>query len=368
MPAATAAQSYDVIVIGGGQAGLAVGYYLRRSGLVYRILDAEPAPGGAWHYTWDSLTCFSPAQWSSLPGWIMPGGSGYPDRDAVLAYLAAYEARYQLPITRPVWVRAVTHDPADGFQITSDAGIWRARAVVSATGTWRNPYTPHYPGQELFRGTQLHAAYYRNPAGLAGQRVLVVGARNSGAQILAEVAQVAHTTWVTRTPPHFLPDAVDGRALFDRATAEYQAQQSGGAVPTLAAAAQGGLGQVVMVPPVREARARGVLQSVRPFSRFTATGVVWPDGRETLVDTVIWATGYAPALGHLAPLGILTSAGQVATEGTRATALPGLWLVGYGDWTGFASATLIGVGRSARQTVTEIQAALQPPASPGAAI
>jgi putative flavoprotein involved in K+ transport len=352
-------QDVDVLVIGGGQAGLAVGYYLRRTGLSYRILDAEPAPGGAWQHTWDSLTLFSPATWSSLPGWIMPGGSArYPTRREVLAYLAAYEERYQLPITRPVCVQAVTHDPAGGFRVTSDQAFWRARAVVSATGTWRNPYIPHYPGQAQFQGAQLHAAHYRNPTGLAGQRVLVVGARNSGAQILAEVSQVAHTIWVTRGPPHFLPDDVDGRVLFDRATAAYHAQQAGTGGTALV---EGGLGLVVMVPPVRDARARGVLGSVRPFTRFAAHGVVWPDGREMPVDTVIWATGFAPALGHLAPLGVVTPDGQVATVGTRSTAEPGLWLVGYGDWTGFASATLIGVGRSARATVAEIQAMLRSP-------
>jgi cation diffusion facilitator CzcD-associated flavoprotein CzcO len=367
MPFAATAPDVDVLIIGGGQAGLAVGYYLRRTGLSYRILDAEPAPGGAWQHTWDSLTLFSPATWSSLPGWIMPGGSArYPERDAVLAYLAAYEDRYQLPIARPVWVQSVARDPAGGFRISSDQGIWRARAVVSATGTWRNPYTPHYPGQDTFQGVQLHSAHYRNPAGLTGQEVLVVGARNSGAQILAEVSQVAHTTWVTRVPPRFLPDEVDGRVLFDRATAVYQAQQAGGS-SAAAPPAEDGLGQVVMIPPVRAARARGVLQSVRPFTRFTAHGVVWPDGRETRVDTVIWATGFAPALEHLAPLGIRGPEGRIATAGTRATAAPGLWLVGYGEWTGFASATLIGVGRSARATVAEIQAALQiAPEPPGA--
>ncbi|HUS14431.1 MAG TPA: ArsO family NAD(P)H-dependent flavin-containing monooxygenase [Chloroflexia bacterium] len=359
MPEQPATQESAVVVIGGGQAGLATGYYLRRTGLSYVILDAEPGPGGAWQHTWDSLTCFSPAQWSSLPGPFMPGGAQhYPDRDAVLAYLAAYEARYRLPIQRPVLVHAVTPDPAGGFQIGTDRGRWHAQAVVSATGSWRNPLVPQYPGQESFTGLQIHSAQYHNPAGLAGLHVVVVGARNSAAQILAEVSQVAHTTWVTRAPPQFLPDNVDGRVLFDRATAEYQAQQTGEEGGSLAASAQGGLGQIVMVPPVRAARARGVLQSVRPFSCFTAHGVIWPDGRETRVDAVIWCTGFAPALGHLAPLGVLEADGQVATTGTRSVREPRLWLVGYGDWTGFASATLIGVGRTARQTVAEIQAEL----------
>jgi thioredoxin reductase len=103
-----------------------------------------------------------------------------------------------------------------------------------------------------------------------------------------------------------------------------------------------------------------VLGSVRPFARFTRTGVVWADGHEEAVDAVIWCTGFRPALSFLAGLGVVQPDGRVATAGTRATTLPGLWLVGYGSWTGFASATLIGVGRSAKATVKEIQAFLDP--------
>jgi len=99
----------DVVVIGGGQAGLAAGYFLRRTGLSFAILDDQPASGGAWTHDWESLTLFSPAQWSSLPGWPMPGRSAgdYPPRDAVIAYLTAYEARYELPVRRPISVVAV---------------------------------------------------------------------------------------------------------------------------------------------------------------------------------------------------------------------------------------------------------------------
>lgn len=101
-----------------------------------------------------------------------------------------------------------------------------------------------------------------------------------------------------------------------------------------------------------------MLAAVSPFARFTPTGVVWTDGREERIDAVIWCTGFRPALDHLRPLGIVDAAGRVRVEGTRSLAEPMLWLVGYGNWTGFASATLIGVGRSARATVQEIEAAL----------
>jgi cation diffusion facilitator CzcD-associated flavoprotein CzcO len=348
------AQSIDIIVIGAGQAGLAVGYYLRRTSYTWLILDAETGAGGAWQHGWDSLHLFSPAQWSSLPGWPMPPSvEDTPTRDDVLAYFTAYEARYRLPIDRPVRVQAVR--PGDNaLLVESEHGRYQARAVVSATGTWQKPYIPRYPGLELFRGIQIHSADYRTPTLFAGQRVLIVGGGNSGAQILAEVSEVAETTWVTLDPPHFLPDDVDGRVLFERATARFKALQDGRTLEP-----SGGLGDIVLLPPVRAARERGVLHSVEPFEAFTPGGVIWPDGRETLVDALIWCTGFRPALDHLQPLGVIEPDGHVAVSGTRSVHEPRLWLVGYGEWTGFASATIVGVGRTARSTIAEIDTLLQ---------
>ncbi|MNN87971.1 hypothetical protein D3C81_2055960 [compost metagenome] len=113
-----------------------------------------------------------------------------------------------------------------------------------------------------------------------------------------------------------------------------------------------------MVEPVREARSRDVLVSERPFARFSEHGVEWADGRRADIDAVIWCTGFRPALAHLSELAVIESDGKVAVEGTRALKQPNLWLVGYGEWTGAASATLIGVTRTARSTVSEIVEAL----------
>jgi len=348
-----AGREMDVVVVGGGQAALAVGYYLRRTGLRYVLLDAQDRPGGAWAGGWESLRLFSPARFSSLPGWLMAGGEDeYPSRADVLDYLARYEERYEIPVRRPVVVDAVRRE-GGGFALDTGEGGWRARAVVSATGSWRRPYLPDVPGRDLFQGMQLHSAGYRSPAPFAGKRVLVVGGGNSGAQVLAELSRSCEATWVTLHPPRFLPNDVDGRVLFDQATALYRAKAAGRDAPPPA-----NLGDIVMVAPVRAARDRGALASVRPFERFTADGVVWPDGREEPIDAVVWCTGFRPALDHLRPLGVIGENGRVAVRGTRAAAEPRLWLVGYGDWTGFASATLIGVGRSARATVDEIRAAL----------
>jgi putative flavoprotein involved in K+ transport len=344
----------DVVVVGGGQAALAVGYYLRRTGLSYALLDAGAAPGGAWRHAWPSLRLFSPAQWSSLPGWLMPRGiDEYPTRDEALAYLAAYEARYALPVVRPVRVTAVRRE-GGRLRVEADAGSWMTRAVVSATGSWRAPVVPDVPGREAFGGQVLHSADYPGPESFAGRRVIVVGAGNSGAQIAAELADVAEVTWATREPPRYLPEHVDGRYLFEQATARWQALREGRPSP----APPHGLGDIVLVAPVRRALERGLLRPVPMFARFTSDGVAWPDGRTAPTDAVIWATGFRPALAHLEPLGVRDASGRVAVRGTRAVDEPRLWLVGYGDWTGFASATLIGVGRTARETVREVGEAL----------
>lgn len=348
----------DVVVIGGGQAGLAAGYFLRRTPLSFVILDDGEAPGGAWRNAWDSLTLFSPAEWSSLPGWPMPApqGGGYPPRDAVVSYLAAYEARYALPVRRPVRVTAVRREGHGLLVEAMDGQSWRPRAVLSATGTWGCPWIPDLPGRDLFRGRQVHSAHYWRPEDFAGQSVLVVGGGNSGAQILAEVSKVAPTTWVTEREPVFLPEDVDGRVLFERATARWQAEREGRQPPE----PRGGLGDIVMVPPVREARARGAFQdSLRPFARLDVEGAIWPDGHRAAAEAIIWCTGFRPALSHLAPLGIIGMEGRVAVgpEG-RAAAEPRLWLLGYGDWTGSASATLAGITRAARGAVAGISEAL----------
>ncbi|MBX9425142.1 FAD-dependent oxidoreductase [Streptomyces lateritius] len=441
----------DVVVIGGGQSGLAAGYHLRRLGLDFVILDAGPSPGGAWLRAWDSLRLFSPAAYSSLPGRLMPPqpGETYPGAAHVVAYLSAYEERYDLPVHRPVRVSGVHHDGAL-LRVETDAGPWLARAVISATGTWSRPFVPAVPGRDEFGGTQLHTVGYENAAAFAGKRVTVVGGGNSGAQIAADLAmadsesagrpwlhsvdadgrpadlatadsesagrrslhpvdadrrpaklatadsgsagrpwldrvdadgrpadiatadsesdgrQSTHPvdadrssaalaygvelTWVTLREPRYLPDDIDGRALFDHATARRRALDEGRADTGGVAS----LGDIVAVPPVRAARDAGLLKARPMFARLTRTGVEWADGTRADADVIIWCTGFRPALAHLAPLGLRDRRGHIATTGTQALGEPRVHLLGYGDWTGPASATLIGVGRPAREAARSI--------------
>ncbi|MEU2117040.1 ArsO family NAD(P)H-dependent flavin-containing monooxygenase [Streptomyces sp. NPDC016459] len=347
----------DVVVIGGGQAGLAAGYHLRRLGLEFVVLDAQAAPGGAWQHAWDSLHLFSPAAYSSLPGRLMPPQPGrtYPDAAHVVDYLVDYEQRYELPVIRPVRVEAVRPD-GEFLRVEGDAGTWPGRTVISATGTWWRPFMPAVPGRTEFEGVQLHTVQYRSPADVAGQKVLVVGGGNSGAQIAADLAHATDLTWVTRRPARFLADDIDGRALFDHATARRRALDEGrtdtGGVASL--------GDIVAVPPVREARDAGLLKAQPMFHRLTRTGVEWADGTRADVDAIVWCTGFRPALSHLAPLGLRGPRGHIPAAGTQALGDPRLHLLGYGDWTGPASATLIGVGRPARDAARAIVELLGP--------
>lgn len=351
---------HDVIVIGGGQAALAAGFYLRRTGLEFTLVDDQAQPGGAWRHGWPSLRLFSPARHSSLPGWLMPDAANgiYPTRDETIAYLTEYERRYALPIRRNVRVLAVH---TDGTPAANDAPDWsplrlvtsqgemHARHVISATGTWSNPVWPELPGREGFAGQCIHSATYPGAEWYRGKRVLVIGGGNSGAQIFADLLDVAEVQWCLRDEPTFLPDDVDGQYLFEQGTARYKALQEG-----RTPAPPRSLGDVVMVSPVRAARDAGRLTWRRLPQRLTRHGVLWPDGREEPVDAIIAATGFRPALRHLAPALTTDHSGRIPLLDGR-TGHPGIHLLGYGDWTGFASATLIGVGRNAKAVVERIE-------------
>ena len=353
----------DILVIGGGQAGLAAGYYLNRlrrdeatgrSGPAptFAILDANSEPGGAWQHYWPSLELFSPAAHSSLPGHQMPAwpGNGNPTARHVADYLSSYEARYQLPVHRPVRATAVSPGADGGYLTDTSRGQWTSRVVINATGTWDAPYFPQLPGAGSFQGRQLHTVDYRGPESYAGLNVIVVGGGNSGAQIAADLAPAASVTWVTRKPPRYLPDDVDGTELFRIATRHVRALAAGEPSPGSAAS----LGDIVAVPAVRKVRDAGLLEARPLFSRFVPGGVQWPDGEQAAADVVLWCTGFRPSLVHLQPLPLQLQNGSPATEprpATRSAGSPGLFFLGYGDWCGPASATLIGVGATARDTV-----------------
>ena len=344
----------DVIVVGGGQSGLACGYYLRRNKVNFLLLDKEEKCGGAWLHAWDSLTLFSPAEHSSLPGWLMPKSKNlFPPKQEVIDYLCQYEKRYDLPIERSVTVESVLLENKI-FKIQTNKGMYYSRVVIAATGTWNNPFIPKIAGIDTFKGIQIHSAQYKNSESFKNLKVLVVGEGNSGAQIIAEVSKVANVKWSTSKPPQYLPDEVDGFYLFNVATAKYNAEKEGKPFN----AANYDLGTIVMVPPVKEARSRGVLLSSGGIKSIYKEGVIWIDGTKEDFDAIIWCTGFGYATSFLKNTVSADNRGIVKTEQSKATEVDGLWLAGYGSWTGYASATLIGINRNAKQTCSEILAYL----------
>lgn len=187
----------DAVVIGGGSAGLAAAYWLQRRGLMFAVLEAEREPQGAWPAYYDSLTLFTPARHSALPGLTFPGSpQRYPRRDEVATYLRAYAAYFAFPVKKGAEVVSVERGQRAFTVRARDGRSWAARAVVCASGTFRHPRVPELPGQAQFGGKILHSSEYRNPQPFAGQRVVVVGAGNSGAQIAAELSRVARVTLI----------------------------------------------------------------------------------------------------------------------------------------------------------------------------
>jgi cation diffusion facilitator CzcD-associated flavoprotein CzcO len=336
----------DVVVIGGGQAGLSAGYALARAGADFVLLDGDTGPGGAWQHRWPSLRLDRAHRIAPLPGMDLPEADpAAPASEVVAGYHAAYERRFDLPVHRPVAVRAV-HRTDDGFRLDTSAGEWTAAGIVNATGTWSHPFWPAYPGRERFRGRQLHAADYREAGEFRGRHVVVVGGGTSAVQQLIEISEVTTTTWVTRREPVWRSGAFDDDA--GRTAVALVDQRVRAGLPPGSVVSVTGL---VETDAVRAARARGVLDRRPVFDRLTPDGVAWDGdpGEFVRADVVLWATGFRPALGHLAPLHLRGPGGGIGMDGTRVVAEPRLHLVGYGP-----SASTIGANRAGPRAVREL--------------
>jgi pyruvate/2-oxoglutarate dehydrogenase complex dihydrolipoamide dehydrogenase (E3) component len=331
-----------VAVIGAGQAGLSAAYHLVRMGFSpydgVVVLDRNPAPGGAWQHRWDSLTMHDVHGIANLPGVAVPDSAGDERANAfVPQYFADYEARFELPVVRPVIVESVRHD-GELFELATDRDSYQAEAIVNATGTWNRPFMPWYPGIETFKGRQLHTADYNGPGEFAGKHVLVVGGGASAVQLLAEISAVGSTTWVTRRPPEwrmpgeeFGPEigrqiiAVTGLQLREQEQAAYR---------------------------------KGVYTRLPMFSRIIPDGVEWADGRVEQVDAILWATGFRADLAHLAPLHLREPSGGIRMDGTHTVLEPRVHLIGYGP-----SASTIGGNRAGFQAARQLRDLLQPVAA-----
>lgn len=348
-----------MVVIGAGQAGLSAAYHLVRMGFTpydeVVVLDRNPAPGGAWQHRWDSLTMDDVHGIANLPGADVPPSIGAERaNEFVPRYYADYEARFGLPVVRPVGVQSVRE--LDGrFSLSTDAGTWTADAIVNATGTWNRPFLPWYPGIETFRGRQLHTSDYNGAEEFTGQHVLVVGGGASAVQLLAEISEVASTTWVTRRPPEWRTDGEFGPELGRKIIAKVEQRVRAGLPPRSVVSVTG----LQLRKQEQAAYERGVYTRLPMFERITPDGVVWADGRSQQADAILWATGFRADLAHLAPLHLREPSGGIRMDGTRTVLDPRIHLVGYGP-----SASTIGGNRAGFAAARELRDLLKPELAP----
>ena len=343
----------SLLIVGGGQSGLAAAHAALQAGLRPLILEASARPAGSWPHYYDSLRLFSPVRYSSLPGMPFGGDGGrYPHRDEVVAYLERYAdalARRGAEIRTGARVSAVEAiDAADGggFSVRLDGGeTLDAPALIAASGSFAHPHRPALPGLETFAGTVLHAADYRSPASLPGERVVVVGAGNSAIQIAYELADHARVTLASRVPIRFVPQCPLGRDL------HFWFRLTGLDRLPLARAESPPASPVLDDGRYRQALRRGRYERRAMFTRLDGDHVEWADGRRERVDAVLLATGYRPSLDYLANLGALTEGGRPRQREGMSVTHAGLGHLGL-EWQRTpASNTLRGVGADARHVV-----------------
>ena len=326
---------FDVLVIGAGQAGLAMGYYLAREGRRFVIVDGADSIGAAWRERWDSLVLFTPRRYDALPGLAFPGDpDGYPTRDEVIAYLERYADTFELPVELGSAVRTLT--AADGrFVAQLDDRRIEADQVVVATGPFQVPHVPALADGLAPDVYQTHSTGYRQPADLPEGGVLVVGGGNTGFQIAKELSasRPVHLAVGSRQKP--LPQRFLGRDLFWWLTK----------LGLLRKTVESRMGRrmrerdFLIGSSPREARRRfgvGLKPRLVGVSGRTAT---FADGSELEVDSVVWATGFRPDYSWIG-LPVTDQDGRLSHR-RCVTDVPGLYFLGL-TWQHTRGSALLG--------------------------
>lgn len=345
----------DIVVIGAGQAGLSAAYHLKKRSVKpgggYVVLDDEHGAGGAWQHRWDSLTLSTVNGIHDLPGMpfsdaVATGDTTLQANTAIPTYYEQYEKKFELPVIRPIRVQEVI-ERNGRFLIRTDDVQFSARGIINATGTWKTPHCPLYPGWEKFKGLQLHTGDYKSAAVFEGKHVIVVGAGISALQLLGEISKITKTTWVTRNPPDFRKHEFT-RDLGRQAVEMVDQRVREGLPPKSVVSVTG----LPITPATEELFKNGILERKPMFREITETGVLWDDGTSMEADVIFWNTGFKHSLDHLAPLQLFNAQNGIEMTGKLATQVaadPRIHLTGYGP-----SASTIGANRAGRAAAMEL--------------
>ena len=332
----TGSRPLDVLVVGAGQAGLAMAWYLARRGERFLLVDSSREIGTSWRSRWDSLKLFSPAQYDGLPGTDFPAAPDtYPGKDDVADFLADYAERNAFPILTDTTVTRLARR-SDGFSAHTSQGTITARQVVVATGAFQQPFVPAL--SRSFAATpQLHSSAFRRPSDLPPGRVLVVGAANSGLQIAADLLRTHAVTVAAGAHPPAVPQRIAGRDLFWWLTRLGLMDKR---PDSLLARRMRERGDLVVGTTRRTLASEGVdfrsrlVEAAGGLARFAAGTSVQP-------DAIVWATGYRPDYGWIDIPAVTDSHGVPRHEAGRSVAVDGLWFLGL-PWQRSRGSSLLG--------------------------
>lgn len=349
----------DTVVIGGGQAGLSVGYHLSKRGVPFVILDAHARVGDAWRRRWDSLRLFTPARFSSLDGMRFPAPPhSFPTKDEMADYLEAYAQRFQLPVRCGVRVERLSR-LRDRFLVVAGGLQFEADNVVVAMSDWQRPRVPASARELNSRIVQLHSFDYRNPAQLQPGGVLIVGAGNSGAEIALDVIR-GHETWLSGRDTGHVPFRIDGpaarfllvrlllRGVFHRILTVKTP------IGRRVRAKMIHLGQPLVRTKPQDLIAAGVKRVPR-LARVANGLPVLEDGQVLDVSNIIWCTGFHSGFSWI-DLPVFDTDGDAKHDSGVVPGEPGLYFVGLKFLYAASSSTIHGVGRDAARIADRIRA------------
>lgn len=346
-------ERYELVIIGGGQAGLAAGYHLSRHDIDFVILDANARVGDSWRQRWDGLQLFTPAKYSALPGLSFPGDPyRLPNKDDVADYLEWYAHIHDLPVRNGVKVGRMTR--VDGmYRVETNGSTFEADSVIVATGPFHTPAIPAVSARLSGEIVQLHSSGYRNPAQLPEGPALVVGAANSGAQIAMELAK-SRQVYLAGRSVGSLPRRILGRDLFDWLYATVMRPGADSfAGRRIRARVLGSTDALIGFSEGDIARA-GVVRTGRVEG--TRGGLPMLDGGRALdVRGVVWATGFRPDFRWI-ELPILDERGFPVHERGVVAGQPGLFFVGLRFQYRLNSSLVGGVGADAEYVARSVMA------------
>ncbi|MCI2257218.1 NAD(P)/FAD-dependent oxidoreductase [Domibacillus sp. PGB-M46] len=342
---------YNTVIIGAGQAGLAMAYHLKRLDQPFILLDRSEDIGGVWRSRYDSLTLFTPRMYSALPGLPLKGDPhGFPAKNEMAFYLKHYAEQFHFPVHLQTEVESVWKE-RDCFRIQTNGQTYEASSLIIASGPFQTPFIPNFAQKLSTDVLQMHSSQYKNPAGLSEGNVLVVGGGNSGAQIAVELSKTRKTYLSVSQKLRFLPLKIGKRSIFwwlDK-TGVLDAPSDSWVARKIRSS-----GDPIFGSELKHALISGAVVQKSRTTGARGTVIQFQDGSTIEVQNIIWSTGFVSDYAWLKVKGVLNDKGHPVHQ-RGITPMKGLYFLGLPWQVRRGSALLQGVGEDARYIAEHIQ-------------